>query len=91
MGLTSTAADPWGRNEFGVPPQGCADHGFRQHTLQSRKTPTGRGAILWAHGVFFRLEESEMRHKMIKADHIESGQAAAGCARKLAGKLAQSP
>lgn len=65
------AKDPWGRNVFGVPPQGRADYAFQQHILQSLKPKTGRCAVLWPHGVLFRQEESEMRRKLIEADLIE--------------------
>jgi type I restriction enzyme M protein len=65
------AADPWGRNVFGVPPQGIADYAFQQHILQSLKPKTGRCAVLWPHGVLFRDAEDDMRRKMIEADLIE--------------------
>jgi type I restriction enzyme M protein len=65
------AADPWGRNAFGVPPQGRADYAFQQHILQSLKPKTGRCAVLWPHGVLFRLEEAEIRLRLIEADLIE--------------------
>jgi type I restriction enzyme M protein len=65
------AADPWGRNLYGTPPQGRADYAFQQHILQSLKPKTGRCAVLWPHGVLFRQEESEMRRKLIEADLIE--------------------
>ena len=65
------AKDPWGRNVFGVPPQGRADYAFQQHILQSLKPKTGRCAVLWPHGVLFRQEESDMRRKLIEADLIE--------------------
>lgn len=65
------AADPWGRNLYGTPPQGRADYAFQQHILQSLKSETGRCAVLWPHGVLFRQEEAEMRRKMIEADLIE--------------------
>jgi type I restriction enzyme M protein len=65
------ASDPWGRNLFGVPPQGRADYAFWQHMLQSLAPKTGRCAILFPHGVLFRQEEAEMRRKLIAADLIE--------------------
>lgn len=63
--------DPWGRNLYGTPPQGRADYAFWQHILCSLKAGTGRCAILFPHGVLFRQEEEEMRHKIIEADIIE--------------------
>ncbi len=64
-------SDPWGRNLFGVPPQGRADYAFQQHINKSLKAKTGRCAVLWPHGVLFRQEEEEIRRKLIEADLIE--------------------
>ncbi len=64
-------SDPWGRNLFGVPPQGRADYAFQQHINKSLKAKTGRCAVLWPHGVLFRKEEEEIRSKLIEADLIE--------------------
>ena len=64
-------SDPWGRNLFGVPPQGRADYAFQQHINKSLKPKTGRCAVLWPHGVLFRKEEEEIRSKLIEADLIE--------------------
>jgi len=65
------AADPYGRNRFGTPPQGRADYAFFQHILASMKPGTGRCAILFPHGVLFRAEEKEMRRRIVEADLIE--------------------
>lgn len=65
------AADSWGRNVYGTPPQGRADYAFWQHILCSLAPKTGRCAILFPHGVLFRQEEAEMRRKLIAADLIE--------------------
>jgi type I restriction enzyme M protein len=65
------AADPYGRNRFGTPPQGRADYAFFQHILASMKPGTGRCAILFPHGVLFRDEERDMRRRIIEADLIE--------------------
>lgn len=64
-------SDPWGRNLFGVPPQGRADYAFQQHINKSLKAKTGRCAVLWPHGVLFRQEEEQIRTKLIEADLIE--------------------
>jgi len=63
--------DKWGRNMFGVPPQGRADYAFFQHIIKSMDPETGRCAILFPHGVLFRDVEREMRKKLIEADLIE--------------------
>jgi type I restriction enzyme M protein len=65
-------SDPWGRNTFGVPPQGRADYAFWQHILASLDPATGRCAILFPHGVLFRDEEADMRQKMVDADVIDA-------------------
>lgn len=64
-------SDPYGRNTFGVPPQGRADYAFWQHILASLRPGTGRCAILFPHGVLFRDEEHAMRRKLVEADVIE--------------------
>ncbi len=66
------AADPYGRNKFGTPPQGRADYAFFQHILGSMKPDTGRCAILFPHGVLFRDEEHDMRKSIIEADLVDS-------------------
>ena len=64
-------SDPFGRNEYGVPPQGRADYAFWQHILASLTPGSGRCAILFPHGVLFRDEERSMRQKLVEADIIE--------------------
>jgi type I restriction enzyme M protein len=65
------AADPYGRNRFGTPPQGRADYAFFQHILASMKPGSGRSATLFPHGVLFRDEEHEMRKRILEADLID--------------------
>lgn len=65
-------SDPYGRNLWGTPPQGCADYAFQQHIHKSLDLDNGRFAILWPHGILFREMEAEMRRKMIKSDQIEA-------------------
>lgn len=66
------ASDPFKRNLYGVPPQGCADYAFFQHIIKSLDPRTGRAAMLWPHGVLFRDSESEIRKQIIEADLIEA-------------------
>ena len=66
------AADPYGRNMYGVPPQGCADYGFYTHIIKSLKPETGRAAMLWPHGVLFRDSEQTIRKQVIESDIIEA-------------------
>jgi type I restriction enzyme M protein len=66
------AADPYGRNFLGTPPQGRADYAFWQHILASLDERGGRCAILFPHGVLFRAEEREMRSRLVAADLVEA-------------------
>ncbi|WP_062213892.1 type I restriction-modification system subunit M [Demequina oxidasica] len=65
------ANDPYGRNMWGVPPQGRADYAFLQHIAKSLDPKTGRAAILFPHGVLFRREEAALREALVKSDLIE--------------------
>ena len=67
----SFANDPYGRNLWGVPPQGCADYAFQQHIQKSLDAKNGRSISLWPHGVLFRDSEADMRRKMIEQDLVE--------------------
>lgn len=68
---TAFAKDPYGRNVWGVPPQGRADYAFFQHIAKSLDSKTGRAAILFPHGVLFRREEAALREALVKSDLIE--------------------
>ncbi|SIN66215.1 type I restriction-modification system subunit M [Algoriphagus halophilus] len=63
--------DPYGRNIWGTPPQGCADYAFQQHIQKSLDDKNGRSISLWPHGILFRESEADMRRKMIEADLVE--------------------
>lgn len=69
---TAFENDPWGRNLWGTPPQGCADYAFQQHIQKSLDPKNGRCAILWPHGILFRDQEREMRRKMVEEDLVEA-------------------
>ena len=64
-------SDPFGRNLWGTPPQGCADYAFQQHIQKSLDLDNGRSISLWPHGILFRDAEADMRRKMIEADQVE--------------------
>lgn len=66
------AADPYGRNLYGVPPQGCADYAFFTHIIKSLKPDSGRAAMLWPHGVLFRDSEQAIRKQVTESDIIEA-------------------
>jgi type I restriction enzyme M protein len=68
---TAFAKDPYGRNIWGVPPQGRADYAFFQHIAKSLDPNTGRAAILFPHGVLFRREEAALREALVKSDLVE--------------------
>lgn len=63
--------DPYGRNVWGTPPQGCADYAFQQHIQKSLDHKNGRSITLWPHGILFRDAEEGMRRKMIEQDQVE--------------------
>ena len=65
------AKDPYGRNMWGVPPQGRADYAFFQHIAKSLDPKAGRAAILFPHGVLFRREEAVLREALVKSDLVE--------------------
>lgn len=64
--------DPYGRNIWGTPPQGCADYAFQQHIMTSLNPETGRSVVLWPHGVLFRDAEGDIRRKMIEGDYVDA-------------------
>jgi type I restriction enzyme M protein len=64
--------DPFGRNIWGTPPQGCADYAFQQHIMKSLNTEIGRSVVLWPHGVLFRDSESGIRKRMIEEDYVDA-------------------
>ncbi len=66
------AADPFGRNIWGVPPQGRADYAFFQHIAKSMDVKNGRAAILFPHGVLFRQEEKDLRKKLVHSGMLEA-------------------
>ena len=63
--------DPYGRNIWGTPPQGCADYAFQQHIQKSLDEKNGRSISLWPHGILFRDSEAAMRRNMIEDDLVE--------------------
>ena len=65
------AADKYGRNFLGVPPQGRADYAFIQHILKSLDEKNGRCAILLPHGILSRGEEATVRENLVKSDLLE--------------------
>lgn len=68
---TAFENDPWGRNVWGTPPQGCADYAFQQHIQKSLDPKNGRSISLWPHGILFRDFEADMRRQMVESDVVE--------------------
>jgi type I restriction system adenine methylase HsdM len=66
------AKDPFGRNLWGVPPQGRADYVFFQHIAKSMDPDSGRAVVLFPHGVLFRIEERELRKNLLNSGLLES-------------------
>lgn len=64
--------DPFGRNIWGVPPQGRADYAFFQHIAKSMDSQNGRSAILFPHGVLFRQEEKALRENLVNSGMLEA-------------------
>ena len=56
--------DPFGRNIWGTPPQGCADYGFQQHIIKSLKPDTVVVVLRFGLTVFcLETQRREMRKK----------------------------
>ena len=68
----SFANDPYGRNIWGVPPQGCADYAFEQHIHQSLDAINGRSICLWPQGFLDRNSEADIRENFVKSDRIDT-------------------
>lgn len=72
-GRAGWADDPFGRAEFGVPPEAYADFAFIEHMVASMRDRTGRVAVVMPHGVLFR-EQSEqvIRRRLVESGVIEA-------------------
>lgn len=67
------AADPYGRNMAGVPPQSSADYAWVQHMIKSMAPASGRMAVVLPHGVLFRMQaEGQIRRKLLEMDLLEA-------------------
>ena len=64
--------DPWGRNLWGTPPQGCADYAFEQHIQKSLNENNGRSVCLWPQGMLDRNSEESIRENLLKSDRVEA-------------------
>lgn len=67
-------SDPWGRAEFGLPPEGYGDYAFVQHMIASMAfTGNSRMAVVLPQGALFRKSaEGSIRQKLLEKDMIEA-------------------
>jgi type I restriction enzyme M protein len=67
-------ADPWGRAQYGIPPESYGDYAFVQHMISSM-APTGnsRMAVVLPQGALFRKSaEGAIRQALLENDMIEA-------------------
>jgi type I restriction enzyme M protein len=67
-------ADPWGRAQYGVPPESYGDYAFVQHMIASM-APTGssRMAVVLPQGALFRKSaEGSIRQALLEKDMVEA-------------------
>jgi type I restriction enzyme M protein len=66
------ANDPYGRFEYGIPPEKNGDYAFLLHMLKSLKS-TGKAAVILPHGVLFRGgAEGGIRTRLIQQGVIKA-------------------
>lgn len=67
------ADDPFGRADYGVPPDGYGDFAFVEHMVASMARETGRLAVVMPHGILFRKgAEGAIRRNLLRAGVIET-------------------
>jgi type I restriction enzyme M protein len=65
--------DPWGRAEFGLPPESYGDYAWVQHMVASMAVRTGRMAVVLPQGALFRKDaEGRIRRVLLERDLIEA-------------------
>nr|WP_242043571.1 N-6 DNA methylase [Leptolyngbya sp. FACHB-671] len=63
--------DPFGRFEYGTPPDKNGDYAFLLHILKSLKS-TGKAAVILPHGVLFRGNaEARIRQNLVRQGYIK--------------------
>lgn len=67
-------SDPWGRAEYGLPPEGYGDYAFVQHMIASMaSTGNSRMAVVLPQGALFRKSaEGSIRQALLEKDMIEA-------------------
>lgn len=72
-GRAAWTDDPFGRADFGVPPDGYADLAFVEHMIVSMAPGSGRIAVVMPHGVLFRAGvEREIRRELVQQGLVDS-------------------
>lgn len=66
--------DPWGRAQYGLPPESYGDYAFVQHMIASMaETGDSRMAVVLPQGALFRKSaEGKIREALLKEDLIEA-------------------
>lgn len=66
--------DPWGRAQYGLPPENYGDYAFVQHMIATMAaTGNSRMAVVLPQGALFRkAAEGKIRTALLKADLIEA-------------------
>ena len=66
-------SDPWGRAQYGLPPESYGDYAWVQHMVASMAAGTGRMAIVVPQGALFREDaEGRIRRSLLEHDLIET-------------------
>lgn len=67
-------ADPWGRAQYGIPPESYGDYAFVQHMIASMaQTGNARMAVVLPQGALFRKSaEGNIRQALLENDLIEA-------------------
>lgn len=65
--------DPWGRAQFGLPPESYGDYAWVQHMIASMALGTGRMAVVLPQGALFRkAAEGRIRQLLLEQDLVEA-------------------
>lgn len=65
--------DPWGRAQFGLPPESYGDYAWVQHMVASMALGTGRMAVVLPQGALFRkAAEGRIRQLLLEEDLVEA-------------------
>lgn len=72
-GRESWSEDPFGRAEYGVPPDSYGDLAFVEHMVASMRHQTGRVAVVLPHGALFRGgPEQQIRRGLVEANLVDA-------------------